>query len=78
MDIQAEGLNITNQEAHIIAGALDLASKTAKLAMTPLDKVFSLPDSAVLDEPTLERVLESGHSRVPIHRADNRYEKSIV
>lgn len=39
VDIQAEVTNITNQEAHIIAGALDLATKTAKSAMTPLDKV---------------------------------------
>ncbi len=36
-------------------------------------QVFSLPDNAVLDEHTLERVLESGHSRVPIHRAGNKY-----
>lgn len=37
--------------------------------MTPLDKVFMLSTDDVLDEKMLRRVVESGHSRVPIHRA---------
>jgi CBS domain containing-hemolysin-like protein len=50
------------------AGALDLTNKVAYRSMTPLDKVFMLSTSDVLNEHTLRAVVESGHSRVPIHR----------
>lgn len=36
-------------------------------------QVFTLCIDDVLDETTLRRVLASGHSRVPVHRAGNRY-----
>ena len=34
--------------------------------MTPLSDVFSLPMNAVLDFETMTRVVESGHSRIPV------------
>ncbi|KAK0541745.1 hypothetical protein OC845_006918 [Tilletia horrida] len=36
--------------------------------MTPIDQVFMLPLSAKLDYPTLERIVRSGHSRIPIYQ----------
>lgn len=31
-----------------------------------------LSDSALLDEQTVQGLLQSGHSRVPVYRGDNR------
>lgn len=54
------------------AGALDLTSKVAYRSMTPLDKVFMLSTSDILDDHTLHAVLGSGHSRIPVFREGNR------
>ena len=64
-----EGLggNLTADEIGIIRGALDLSAKTAADCLTPLDKVFALPTDAVLNTATLERIVASGHSRIPVH-----------
>ncbi|ORY22900.1 hypothetical protein BCR39DRAFT_550565, partial [Naematelia encephala] len=49
-------------------GALDLAGKTVREAMTPIDQVFMLPIEAKLDYETLGHVVRSGHSRVPVYQ----------
>jgi metal transporter CNNM len=54
------------------AGALDLTNKIAYKGMTPLGAVFSLSTSDKLDTATLQAILASGHSRVPIHRGEDR------
>ncbi|EFJ52015.1 hypothetical protein VOLCADRAFT_103216 [Volvox carteri f. nagariensis] len=61
-------------EIKVITGALDLTSKVAFRAMTPLDKVFMLSHVDLLDEVTLRSILRSGHSRIPVHRAGDRRE----
>ncbi|GFR41206.1 hypothetical protein Agub_g1876, partial [Astrephomene gubernaculifera] len=63
---------LTRDEIKVITGALDLTSKVAYRAMTPLDKVFMLSSSDRLDEATLRAVLRSGHSRIPVHAAGER------
>ncbi|KIZ03235.1 hypothetical protein MNEG_4718, partial [Monoraphidium neglectum] len=65
-----EGLggNLTGDEVKVICGALDLTSKTARRSMTPLGKVFTLSSEARLDKPTMQAILASGHSRIPVHR----------
>ncbi len=40
--------------------------------MTPLSKVFMLSTDSKLDEATLRAILQSGHSRVPVHRSGDR------
>lgn len=52
----------------IVGGALDLQEKVVKEAMTPIDKVFMLPFTAKLDYKTLELIVRSGHSRVPVYQ----------
>ena len=37
-----------------------------------VSQVFMLPSDAVLNEETLVRILESGHSRVPVHKPGER------
>lgn len=49
-----------------------MTSKTAASNMTPLDKVFMLSTDDRLDRTTLRRVLESGHSRVPVYEGSDR------
>ena len=51
----------------IIKGALDMERKHACDAMQPLDCVFMLPMSGVLDDETINSIIESGHSRVPLY-----------
>ncbi|KAK9820015.1 hypothetical protein WJX72_005166 [[Myrmecia] bisecta] len=69
-----EGLggNLSTDEINIIRGALDMTNKTADQCMTPLDKVFMLSASDLVDEETLGRILDSGHSRIPVHTPGNR------
>ncbi|WWC73902.1 uncharacterized protein I206_107874 [Kwoniella pini CBS 10737] len=49
-------------------GALDLAQKSVKEAMTPIENVFMLPIEAKLDYETLGHVVKSGHSRIPVYQ----------
>ncbi|KAF6253868.1 hypothetical protein COO60DRAFT_1273472 [Scenedesmus sp. NREL 46B-D3] len=70
------GGGLTQQEVAVINGALDLTSKTALSAMTPIHKVFMLSEDAVLDEALVRRVLQSGHSRLPVYRGSN--EQDVV
>lgn len=69
-----EGLGgkLSEDEVNVIVGALDMHTKTAESAMTPINKVFMLPSDAKLDYETLQRVVESGHSRIPVHAPENR------
>ncbi|KAK2079293.1 hypothetical protein QBZ16_002984 [Prototheca wickerhamii] len=69
---QIHGGPLSPDEVAIIKGALDLTSKTAERAMTPLDLAFMLSTDTVLDEATRTAVLASGHSRIPVYRAGNR------
>lgn len=62
------GGDLKGDTVMMVGGALDLQEKVAKQAMTPMDSVFMLPFEAKLDYPTLERVVRSGHSRIPIYQ----------
>ncbi|KAJ4963622.1 hypothetical protein NE237_023561 [Protea cynaroides] len=62
-----KGGDLTHDETTIIAGALQLTEKTAKDAMTPISKAFSLDLDDALDLETLNMIMATGHSRVPIY-----------
>jgi len=62
------GGDLKGDTVMIVGGALDLQEKVVKQAMTPIDQVFMLPFTARLDYPTLEKVVRSGHSRIPIYQ----------
>ncbi|XP_065859941.1 DUF21 domain-containing protein At5g52790-like [Euphorbia lathyris] len=61
-----KGGELTHDETTVITGALDMTQKTAKDAMTPLSKIFSLDINSKLDEKTMEMIVSKGHSRIPI------------
>ncbi|KAJ4836614.1 hypothetical protein Tsubulata_027536 [Turnera subulata] len=68
-----KGGDLTHDETTIITGALELTEKTAKDAMTPISKAFSLDLDATLNLwvcgflDTLNNVMTMGHSRVPVY-----------
>ncbi|KAK9129886.1 hypothetical protein Sjap_010373 [Stephania japonica] len=62
-----KGGDLTHDETTIIAGALELTEKTAKDAMTPISKAFTLDLDGTLDQQTLTSIMTNGHSRVPVY-----------
>ncbi|XP_055835723.1 DUF21 domain-containing protein At1g47330-like isoform X1 [Solanum dulcamara] len=62
-----KGGDLTHDETTIIAGALELTEKTAKDAMTPISKAFSLDLDGTLNLETLNAIMTMGHSRVPVY-----------
>ncbi|PIA52653.1 hypothetical protein AQUCO_01000490v1 [Aquilegia coerulea] len=62
-----KGGDLSHDETTIIAGALELTEKTAKDAMTPIFKAFSLDLDGALDLQTLTSIMANGHSRVPVY-----------
>ncbi|XP_076887575.1 DUF21 domain-containing protein At1g47330-like [Bidens hawaiensis] len=65
-----KGGDLTHDETTIIAGALELTEKTAKDAMTPISKAFSLDLDGTLTLDTLNEIMTKGHSRVPVYSGD--------
>ncbi|XP_039060455.1 DUF21 domain-containing protein At1g47330-like [Hibiscus syriacus] len=62
-----KGGDLTHDETTIIAGALEMTEKTAKVAMTPISNAFSLDLDTTLDLETLNKVMTMGLSRVPVY-----------
>ena len=62
------GGDLKGDTVMIVGGALDLQEKFVRDAMTPIEQVFMLSFHAKLDYPTLEKVVRSGHSRIPIYQ----------
>lgn len=57
----------------ILPGALDLSTKVALHAMTPLSKVAMLSTHQILDDVTVDALLDSKpYSRLPVYRGDDR------
>ena len=68
----ALGEALTRNETQIINSALELTAKTARAAMTPLDNVFMVSADAMLDEELAKKIIQVGHSRVPVHAPGDR------
>lgn len=63
--------------SYATVGAMDLSTKAAYKAMTPLEKVFMLSSDQKLDDSTVEAIMSAKpFSRVPVYRGDNR--KDII
>eukprot|EP00667_Euglena_gracilis_P008383 EG_transcript_8487 len=57
---------LTADECMIIQGALDLKNKTVADCLTPMENVTMLDYDGVLDTETMQRLLDSGNSRIPV------------
>lgn len=56
----------------ILNGVLSLNDKKAQEIMTPIDDVLCLPADKVLDHATIDAILLSGFSRIPIYEPNQR------
>lgn len=57
---------IDEDEERIILGALSFSEKKVSSIMIPLQKVFYLKASAMLDTTTQQLIKEKGHTRIPV------------
>lgn len=62
-----KGGSLSVHETTIIGGALELTSKTARDAMTPLSETFSIDVNAKLDKNLMNLIIKKGYSRVPVY-----------
>ncbi|KAI1175194.1 DUF21-domain-containing protein [Nemania sp. FL0916] len=62
---------LNQDEVTIISAVLDLKRKAVEEVMTPMDDVFVMSEDTVLDEKTIDQILDAGYSRIPIHQAGN-------
>ena len=67
----AAGEQLNSDEVTIISAVLDLKEKPVGNIMTPMGDVFTMSADTVLDEPTMDRILSAGYSRIPIHAPDH-------
>ena len=58
--------DLDEDEIEIIKGALSLSEKDVRHIMTPIDKVYSLVPSGVINQTKYEQVRAVGHSRIPV------------
>eukprot|EP00798_Chlamydomonas_sp_ICE-L_P013275 gene13275-19117_t len=67
------GGKLSKDEIQIISGALDLTTKTAYYAMTPLHKVFMVSSTQRLDDITIASIMTSKpFSRLPVYEGNDR------
>ncbi len=65
MGTAVERLN--EDEVVIISAVLDLKSKPVQHVMTPIKDVYTLSSDTILNDPTIEEILNTGFNRIPIH-----------
>ncbi|KAH3901082.1 Mam3p SCDLUD_002557 [Saccharomycodes ludwigii] len=58
---------LTHDEVTIISAVLDLKEKKVSEIMTPIENVFTMSADRVLDEKTVQEILNAGFSRIPIY-----------
>ncbi|KOS22757.1 Protein MAM3 [Escovopsis weberi] len=63
---------LNQDEVTIITAVLDLKDKPVSEVMTPMEDVYSLAEDHILDEETMDTILSSGYSRIPIYRAGHK------
>ena len=63
-------LDLVKDEFNIIAGALELSKKTVRDVMTKIEDVYMLEHIAVLDFETMNEIMKTGYTRVPIYEKD--------
>jgi len=64
-----EGPSLTEDEVRIIKSALSMREKVCdETVYTPLEKVWALPSTTILDHDTIDKIHSTGHSRIPVYR----------
>lgn len=63
----AKASGLTKADGRLLGGALTFKEKSVSEVMTPKEEIFSLPITAVLDQPTFLTILSKGHTRIPVY-----------
>lgn len=61
---------LTGDEVLIIKGTLDMRNKTVADAYTPLHRVFMFDIDEKMTKENLKKVVDRGHSRIPLYQDD--------
>jgi len=72
------GGSLSKDEVRILQGTLDMADKTARHAMRPLEDTFMLEADSELNMGTLKNIMATGHSRVPVYSKSLRRISSLL
>jgi len=59
---------LSADEQLVMKGAMELRDKKVSDAMKPLDEVFMISADAPLNQDVIDRIIATGHSRIPIYR----------
>ncbi|KAI0641076.1 DUF21-domain-containing protein [Trametes meyenii] len=59
---------LRDDEISILNGVLELNTKKAEQIMTPMEDVFTISADRILDHDTVDFILRSGYSRIPVHK----------
>ena len=70
--------DIENDEMQMISGVLNFKKKTVADVMTKYEDVFMLEIDSILDFDTVDRIYQSGHSRIPVYEVDRSSVVSIL
>ncbi|CAG8524345.1 8458_t:CDS:2 [Ambispora leptoticha] len=62
------GGDLVTDTVTIMRGAIDLQEKIVENALTPIEKSFLISYDAILDQKTLEVIVRTGHSRIPVYK----------
>lgn len=68
---KSPGERLNEDEVTIITAVLDLKAKSVRSIMTPIEDVFIMSSDTVLDEKMVDKILQAGYSRIPIHTPNN-------
>lgn len=60
--------DIDADEERILKGALSFSDKTVEDVMTPRSAIFSLSHDVKLTNEIVKKIVESGHSRIPVYK----------
>jgi len=68
-DLVATQASYTEEQRHIIEGALEVADRTLRQILVPRNRVVALPADLEVTE-ALERLVAAGHTRAPVYTDD--------
>eukprot|EP00053_Salpingoeca_punica_P016101 m.150207 g.150207 ORF g.150207 m.150207 type:complete len:437 (+) comp16877_c0_seq1:161-1471(+) len=66
------------EEVMIIKGALSLREKRVGDCMTALEYVYMLPLNALLDSETIDEIIATGYSRIPVFRKEKSDARQLI
>lgn len=70
-DCNENNNSLSNYEIKMMTGILRLAKTFVSDAMVSMKEVFMLSENIILDKETLQFILQTGYSRIPIYKDNN-------